>query len=366
MARTVPLARRNLLAERGRFAMSIAGVGFAVLLVLIVVSLYRGWSDVGRLYERLPGEVWVSQPATSDPFHSTSFLPTGYGETLGAIAGVNRVIPVYARHIAFPGPAGDLDVFAMAFASPGATGGAGRPYLPPEGGIEIDRILAGQAGVGIGDTLRVLGRDLAVVRIHEGGNSIFQTAFLNGSDARTLFGLEGYVNFFTLELERGANTETVAADVARTVTGAETHLSSEFARRFADRVNSGFLAVVSVLVAIGLVVGGAIVALTTYTATAEKAREFGVLKAVGASAGFLYRIVLQQSVAVGLLGSVLGISAAVLTTSFVERAVPEFITDLRLTDTTLVFAAAIGMAVAASYVPVRRINRIDPGIVFRA
>jgi hypothetical protein len=35
----VPLARRNLLADQGRFAMSIAGVAFAVLLILIVVSL---------------------------------------------------------------------------------------------------------------------------------------------------------------------------------------------------------------------------------------------------------------------------------------------------------------------------------------
>ena len=43
----VPLARRNLLAEKGRFAMSAIGVAFAVLLILIVVSLYRGWSGTG-------------------------------------------------------------------------------------------------------------------------------------------------------------------------------------------------------------------------------------------------------------------------------------------------------------------------------
>ncbi len=48
----VPLARRNLLAEKGRLAMSVGGVAFAVLLILIVVSLYRGWSDVGRFPQR--------------------------------------------------------------------------------------------------------------------------------------------------------------------------------------------------------------------------------------------------------------------------------------------------------------------------
>lgn len=34
----VPLTRRNLLAEKGRFAMSTVGVAFAVLLLLIVAS----------------------------------------------------------------------------------------------------------------------------------------------------------------------------------------------------------------------------------------------------------------------------------------------------------------------------------------
>ena len=37
--RVVPVARRNLFADKGRFAMSVGGVAFAVLLILIVVSL---------------------------------------------------------------------------------------------------------------------------------------------------------------------------------------------------------------------------------------------------------------------------------------------------------------------------------------
>ena len=118
-------------------------------------------------------------------------------------------------------------------------------------------------------------------------------------------------------------------------------------------------------VEIGFVVGGAVVALTTYTATVERAREFGVLKAVGASAGFLYRIVVHQSLIVGVLGSLLGIAAAAAGARLIKREVPEFITVLRLTDVIGVFVVALLMAVAASFVPVQRINRIDPAVVFR-
>lgn len=358
----VPLARRNLLTEKGRFAMSIAGVAFAVLLVLIVLSLYRGWSGVGELYGQMPGELWVSQPGTTDPYHSTSFLPLADGRTLRRLPGVRAVVPVYTRHVAFGTPGHELDVFAMALGAPRRLG---RGYVPAPGHVDIDRVLAGQAGVEVGGTLAVLGRPLVVERIHSGGNSVFQTAFLNPDDARSLFGIDHLVNFFLLSLRPGASTDSVAAAVATALPATETHTAHEFATSFAGRINSGFLAVVGVLVGIGFVVGGAVIALTTYTATVERAREFGVLKAVGAPASFLYRVVIDQSLIVGTLGSLLGIAASVAASNLIEQQVPEFITDLRWSDGAAVFLGALLTAIAASYVPVRRIERIDPAAVFR-
>lgn len=362
----VPLARRNLFSEKARFAMSIAGVAFAVLLILIVVSLYRGWSDVGRFYEQLPGDVWVAQPGTSDPFHSTSFLPLADAQRLANVRGVRTVIPVYTRHIAFGKRGHELDVFAMALAVPRTVGARARAYEPRAGTIEIDRMLASQAHVGVGDSLLVLGRPLVVASIHGGGNSIFQTAFLNAADAKALFGIDQLANFMLVDVAAGAQVPTVAAALRRAVPGTETHTSEQFATSFADRVNAGFLAVVGVLVALGFVVGGAVIALTTYTATVERAREFGVLKAIGASGAFLYRVVVRQSLIVGALGATTGIVASVAATRLIRSGVPEFIAVLRPLDAIGVFVIAILMAIAASYVPVRRINRIDPAEVFRA
>lgn len=355
----VPLATRNLLADPRRLAMSVAGVAFAVLLVLVVVSLYRGWSNVGRLYEQLPGQVWLAQSATSDPFHSTSFLPGSVGTRAARVEGVRAVVPVYARHIAFTHHGTTLDVFALAL---GLT--QGRYALAP-GTIDIDRVLASQAGVGTGDDLPVLGRRLRVVRVHGGGNSIFQTAFLNAGDARRMFGIRGLVNFFLLTLEPGASPSVVMHRLAVALPGTETRTSEQFATSFADRVNAGFLAVVGVLVGVGFVVGGAVIALTTYTTTVERSREFGVLKAMGASGSFVYRIVLRQSVLIGSAGAALGIAGTALATRLVRREVPEFITSLTLRDAAGVFVLAIVTAVVASYAPVRRIERIDPVEAFR-
>lgn len=366
----VPVARRNLLAEKGRLAISVAGVAFAVLLTLLVLSLYRGWSATGRMITRLPGDLWIAQEGTSGPFSSTSFLADDAAADLARVPGVRFVLPVYAREMSFPKDGRDLRVFFMALDAP-ATAPLSQDvrdrYVPSPGEVNIDSIFAGDAGVGEGDTLDVRGRQLTVARITSGGSAaLTQFAFLNAEDARAIFGVTGAVNFYLLTVTPGADVETVGAAAAQVLPRSEAHASEQFAGQIADVVQEGFLPVVGVLVALGAIVGGAVIGLTTYTATIEKSRDFGVLKALGASGMYLYRIVITQSLIVGVLGSLLGLVVSAVAADVIQRRIPEFMTDLRWTDAGLVFAGAIVMAIIASWVPVRRINSIDPAMVFRA
>jgi putative ABC transport system permease protein len=158
----------------------------------------------------------------------------------------------------------------------------------------------------------------------------------------------------------------VAREATAAVPGSEAHTAADFSRATRDLVSQGFLPVVGALVAIGFVVGGAVVALTIYTATIEKARDFGVLKAIGADDGFLYRIVLQQSLTIGAAGTVLGILASALAATLIRQRVPEFVTDLRALDAVAVFVTALLVSTVAALLPARRISRIDPAMVFRA
>ncbi len=366
----VPVARRNLLAEKGRLAISIAGVAFAVLLTLLVLSLYRGWSGVGALITRLPGDVWITQEGTTGPFNSSSYLPGDKTADLAAIPGVQLVMPVYAREMSFEQDGKRLRVFFMALDPP-----AGAPlppdvrerFFPEPGRVNIDTIFADDAGTGIGDTLDVHGHDLTVAHISSGGNAaLTQFAFLNAADARAIFGITGVVNFYLLATAPGADVPAVETAATQAIPRTEAHTSEEFAGQIAESVEKGFLPVVSVLVGLGIVVGGAVIGLTTYTATIEKARDYGVLKALGASGAYLYRIVITQSLIVGMLGSTLGIIASAIAANLIKRRIPEFLTDLRWTDAGWVFLGALAMSILASYVPVRRINSIDPAMVFRA
>jgi putative ABC transport system permease protein len=285
------------------------------------------------------------------------------------VPGVVAVLPVYARHLAFPAGGGSrVDAYAMAIAAPRGMqlpADAWR-YFPAPGHVVIDRVLAAEAGVKQGRRLHVLGHALLVDKLTTGGNKIVQFAFLNPVDGKALLGEPGRVSYYLLATAPGADINAVGRRAVAVVPRSESHTKAEFADAFSQLVNSGFLSVVGVLVGIGFVVGGAVIALTTYTATVEKARDFAVLEAVGAPGSFVYRIVVWQSLLVGLVGALLGIVAAAVAADLIGRWVPEFVTDLRALDVLGVFGVAVLMSIAASFVPVHRLNRIDPAMVFRA
>jgi putative ABC transport system permease protein len=365
----VPLARRYLLTEKIRFLMSIAGVAFSVLLVLVVTSLYRGWSESSAFFNELPGDVWVAQEGTSDPLRSWSFLPIDSVDELERLDGVAVAFKVYSRRVAVPQAGPDVSMHVMSFDGP-----AGLPidaadkerFFPAPGSLIVDSVFADDAGLAEGSTLELLHRELTIERIVPGGNPLFALAFANSSDAPELLGLDGYVNFVVLVLDPDASVDRVAAAVAAAVPGSEARTADEYAATMGATVDEGFLPVVGALVAIGLAIGGAVVALTTYTATIEKARDFAVMKALGASSWFVYRVVIRQSAVVAVAGSLIGVAAAALVATFVQRVVPEFVTDIQWIDATTVMVLTVIVALIATYVPVRRINHIDPAMVFRA
>jgi putative ABC transport system permease protein len=364
---SVPIARRNLTAERARLGISISGVAFAVLLILIVLALYRGWSRAGELFEELPGQLWVVQHGTSDPFHSVSLLTPQDVELIKEVPGVAATVPVLSRQMTLHTGSGETSVRLMALGPPADAIVTDDRYLPESGTIVIDRTLSRKTGLGVGDTLLLRDKELTVSRVSPpGGDVLSQFAFVSFEDANSIFGVSGVVNYAMVILKEGSDAESAAAEIGRGNPGVTVFTSGEFAESVRKEIDESFIPIILILVIIGFVVGSAVVGLTIYTATIERARDFGVMKALGASSVFLYRVVLTQSVALTAIGFVAGVLAALATARLAERAVPEFATDFQTGDIAFVLIVAVVMSVVASVMPVRRINGIDPAMVFRA
>jgi putative ABC transport system permease protein len=113
------------------------------------------------------------------------------------------------------------------------------------------------------------------------------------------------------------------------------------------------------------VVGIAITSLTIYTATVERTREFGVMKAIGFNNRDLYKLVMSQSLITGSVGFVFGVLLTLLLSRFIDRVVAQFIIFVRWQDIVGVLVATVVMAMGAAVVPARRVGSVDPAVAFK-
>lgn len=361
------VTRQNLMAEKTRFAISVGGVALAVFLISFLLGLYRGWQlSVGRFVERVNADVWVTRDGTTDFLNAASVLPGDMETQLEAIPGVTSADALIVRpmNVTVGGKSESLHLvgYDVAGGPPKVVKGRGPPG---PGEIVVDQAFADKAHVGIGDTVETSGQRLQVVGISTGGNLIFsQTAFVSLATARSLLSMNGLTTFFLLHLDKGADRQQVISNVRSLSPSVSAYSSSEFAQATRDRIMKNMLPILYVILLLAFIVGVAITGLTIYNATVEKAREYGILKAIGFTNGYLFRLVLEQSLATGVLGFIIGTGLTFVASRFIPGLVPQFVTLLRWQDVLLVLAATVLMAAIAALLPVRRLASVDPVAVF--
>ncbi len=367
----ISLARKNLLHEKLRFLISVGGVAFAVLLILIILALYRGWNEkLGRYVEGVNADVWVLQKGAADMFHSTSLFSASLLDQLRNIADVKSVDPLIGRRI--PVENGDREAMLIVMGYDTETGKGGpleiiKGTTPTKKEIIIDEATAKNLNVDIGDTLTIVDADFDISGISRGGNVVtFQYAFMPISDAREFMQMEGLTNYALVTFEKDVDSGVVTSKIEETLPDLHVLKKTEFADNNRKQIMEAFVPIIKVLVVIGFIVGLVVISLTIYTATLEKSREYGVLKAVGAKDRHLYAIIFTQSAIAGTIGFALGIGLTFFSANVIARIEPSFVTSIQWPDVLLVFGLTLLMILLSAFIPMRRIAHIDPAIVFKS
>lgn len=263
----------------------------------------------------------------------------------------------------------DVDLFLVGVDGARAAGwpdelrGAGP--IPDRGEVVVDRVFARIHGLRTGDVLDLNGTPMRVAAVVRGGNAlVYQYAWAPLNDVARLFDAGRTVSHFLVRTE-GLSASQVGRDLERQVAGVRARSPHALADSEATALGDGFRPMLFVLLLIAVAVGLATIALIIYTATIEKAREYGVLKAIGFSNRRLYKIVLQQSMIVAAAGFATGTGLAFGVASLAEVVQPVFVATIGLADVAFAAVATAGVGLLASFVPARPMARLHPAEVFR-
>jgi putative ABC transport system permease protein len=370
------VARKNLFSERIRLAISVGGVALSVFLIGILLALFRGWSQqVGSFVERVPADLWVASDGTTDFIVAASILPDGLGRQLSFLPEVTNVSPLIVRAMEMSRSGDPQNTFDVQLVGYDPEIGIGGPLKVVQGKsppgpdeVVIDEELHKRHGVQIGDRLVRGTKSLMVVGFASGGDFIWtQVSFVTIDTAINFLNLEpkGQRTFFAITLKDPSQRDLFAHRLELATPDLKFISGATFAQATRDRVLGNILPILIVVLIVAFIVGLAVAGLTIYTATVEKSREYGILKAEGFTNQFLYRVVFEQSMVTGILGFLAGAGLTFLVAPFAQDSVPQFVVFIRWQDVMMIAGATLLMALIAAYIPIRRLANIDPVTVFK-
>ena len=363
------LAWRNLLRDRTRFALSVLGVALAIMLVLLLAGLKTGlYRQLSSYLERTPGSLVVAQDGVAESLAVTSVLPPGALAQIEQTEGVDRAIPVASQFVILDLHERKQPAYLVGY-DPERGGG---PWTLAEGRepaaddeAVLDRILAGRHDLGIGDTFELMGTRFRVVGLSS-GTSTWMTSFLfvRSSAAAALLRAPGAVSYVFVTSAPSADEEAVAARL-RAIPGVEVTPKADVIENDRQLMARIFSAPVRLMTGIAFVVGTLVVGLILYTATVERSREYGVVKAIGGGNRMLYAITTTQAFVVAIAGSVAGIGLTLGAGQLVMALRPEFLVTVEPPAVVLAVGAGVAMALLGALVPARLLAGLAPADVFR-
>jgi putative ABC transport system permease protein len=372
------LARRNLFHDRIRFAVTLTGIVFALVLIIIQFGLFLGFTTTtSNNIDHSKADLWIV-------FHSVGYFDTGrmfserkYYEVL-ATPGVQQA-EKYIQNFAYwkKRDGGVENVQVIGF-RPGS--GLGEPWniaqgdvldVKQEDGVIVDELYKEKLGVAkIGDRAEIGDHRALVVGFTHGIRSFttspfVYTSFKNSLNYTRPASHEDQLTYILIKDAPGFTPAEVQKNLRERVSDVDIYTSAEFSRRtrFYWMFTTGAGLAVLTAALMGLVVGVAVVAQTIYAATMDHIREYGTLKAMGATNRYLYRVLIEQAV----WSAVLGYGFAMIVAHFIVQASEKggALILMPLPMGIGMLFLAIFMCIAAALVSINKVTRIDPAMVFK-
>ena len=244
--------------------------------------------------------------------------------------------------------------------------------------VALDKAAANDSGLSIGDPLRVAGQTRAktyrIVGLTELGNASFggaSIAQLTLPEAQFITQKVGKFDQISVAAAKGVSPVVLRHRIERVMpSSVRVETAAQNANRQTDQIRSdlGFLStILFVFAAVALIVGSFVIFNTFSITVAQRVREFGLLRTLGASRRQILTSVVVESLLIGLIGAVAGVFAGLAIAQGIHGLFQAIGADLPTTalvleTRTVIVSLAIGIVITllSSLSPALRSTRVPP------
>jgi putative ABC transport system permease protein len=316
------LIASNIRQRPIRSLVSVIGVALGVALVMLFTGLARGMSnDLLRRSQNLRAEIIFSRPGTMDNLtSSTTNLSTKYVERLQAVEGVESAVPVILYFFQGKGGFGfeqiegvDWPAFAKMNNMQIEEGRA--PQAADE--VVIDTAKARNDKLSVGSTITLFGDKpyhVAGIYSPESGARVK----IPLSTMQDVLETPGKCTYILVKAKDGVSEQALAGRINTELPGNKIQFTRDVFTSIEKKIP--YLGIfLKVLVGLAAVVSALVVMLAMYTTITERTREIGILKAMGASRGYIIGAIEKEAILISALGLVVGFAVALIGGALIHR-----------------------------------------------
>ncbi len=371
------LGLRMALHDRMKFVAALVGVVFAVLLSNQQAATFL--AIVNRnvmVVDANPDvDIWITPPQTEilQPGKLLSQAPLNQARGMAGVAWAEPIL-IGGATISRP-EGGSEQAVLIGTRGPAWKGGpfnvvagSAAALAEPDSMIFEDSDREKFGGLNLGSVREVNGRRIKVVGFTWGlvpfGPSSY--AFADFDLARQLLHTDAdQSSVILVGVEPGVDRAKVARELQRRMGTEQVSTREEFRSTLVNYMltKTPIGVVLGSSTVIGLLVGFVMVALTMFSAVLDNLREFGTLKALGATTLDLVALLWVQAIVYGVIGAVVGsVLVGQVATATRSAQIAMQLPPLLLVATACI---AVLMCIVASSVAVLRVRSIEPAMVFR-
>jgi putative ABC transport system permease protein len=318
------LVLENLKHRPIRTFLTVLAIGLQVTLVLTIVGLSRGLIEASQTRTRGVGaDILVRPPGAAVMGMSGAPMPEKVVDVIEKQPNVALAQGIVLHPIGGLESITGIDIDRFDSMSGGLDYRKGGPFQTPDD-ILIDENFAHQQKLDIGSTIELANHQWTVRGIVGPGK--LSKAFVQKPILQDLTSNMGKITMVYVKVKDRSNVAGTIAALKQLLEGYQIYSMDEFLSLITPDNVPGLNAFIATIVGLAVVFGFLVVFLAMYTAVLERTREIGILKALGASPGYIIGMLMRETALLAIIGSVVGIALSFAAkwaiTSFVPSSLP--------------------------------------------